>query len=288
MKSIKSILLLAVVLFAATSCVEKSGKYQALLTQRDSLLSVAHNYTMTLEILNEIEDGFNSINALEGNLKPQITGSENQPQSKKQQFSKQLAQIKEILEQNKAKIAELQALLAQSGRRNSTLTQTVERLEAELTERTAATESLRADLAKKNIRIEELNQAVTGLNTNITELTTRTAEQQKSIAALDQELNWVWYVIGSARELKAWGILSGNGLFRAKTVLDKEFNASAFTQADLRNLSSIPTGSKNPKLLSSHPSDSYELIRGDDKLMTIKIGDPAKFWSISSYLVVQK
>ena len=61
MKTFRLILALAAVALTAVSCVEKSGKYQTLLAQRDSLLTVEQKYDQTLEILNEIETGFQSI-----------------------------------------------------------------------------------------------------------------------------------------------------------------------------------------------------------------------------------
>lgn len=288
MKSIKIILSAAVIMMATSSCVEKSAKYQALITQRDSLLVVANNYTQTLDILNEVETGFSKIEELQTNITPQVGGVEAQTQTKKQQIAAQVKQISEIIEQNKTRIAQLQAQLAQSGRKNSTLTQAVTRLEAELSEKATAVEQLRAELTKKNVKIEELTQSVDKLNTDVAKLSDVSADQQKKIAMQDQDLNRVWYVVGTGKDLKAAQILSGNGLFHAKTVMDKDFDKSAFTQIDLRKAAEITTGSKKPKLLSSHPKESYELIEGDDKLMTIRITDPATFWSVSKYLVVQK
>lgn len=288
MKNIKIILSVVIIAMAASSCVEKSDKYQTLLTQRDSLLVVARNYTQTLDILNEVEAGFNSIGELENSLKSQIDGAEGQSKTKKQQLSAQIGRIKEILEENKIKIAQLQAQLVQSGRKNSALTQTVERLEAELSEKGVAIESLQAELSKKNIKIEELSRTVEALNTDVAELNAVSADQREKIAVQDGDLNRVWYVIGTAKELKTLQILSGNGLFRAKTVMDKDFDKSAFIQTDLRQTAEIATNSKKPKLLSSHPEGSYDLVKDDDKLVTIRVVDPGKFWSVSKYLVIQK
>mgnify|MGYP001510475538 FL=1 len=64
MKTFRLILALAAVALTAVSCVEKSGKYLTLLAQRDSLLTVEQKYDQTLEILNEIETGFQSILSL--------------------------------------------------------------------------------------------------------------------------------------------------------------------------------------------------------------------------------
>ena len=44
---------------------------------------------------------------------------------------------------------------------------------------------------------------------------------------------------------------------------------------------------KKAKLLTTHPAASYELTKGADKNLTLKINDPEAFWSISKYLVVR-
>lgn len=288
MKLMKIALALVVVALTAASCVEKSGKYQTLLAQRDSLLVVDQNYHQTLDILNEVETGFQSIRETETAVYAQMSNVEGQPASKKQQFAAQITQIKDILAQNKEKIAELQKQLSFNGKKNRALAETIERLNTELTEKATAIENLQAELAKKNIKIEELSGTITGLNTDVANLNAESTTQKATIAAQDADLNKVAYIVGTAKELKALNILSGNGLFRAKSVLDKEFDKAAFAQTDMRSLKSIATDSKKPKLLSSHPQDSYQLVAGDDKMVTVEITDPAKFWSVSKYLVIQK
>ena len=96
MKTFRLILALAAVALTAVSCVEKSGKYQTLLAQRDSLLTVEQKYDQTLEILNEIETGFQSIREVEDRVMTQISDIENKPLDKKQQMVSQINQIKGI------------------------------------------------------------------------------------------------------------------------------------------------------------------------------------------------
>ncbi len=46
------------------------------------------------------------------------------------------------------------------------------------------------------------------------------------------------------KQLKEARIVEGNGLFKTKSIMDGDFDKSAFTSADLRNLTRIETGSK--------------------------------------------
>lgn len=128
----------------------KIGKYQTLLAQRDSLLTVEQKYDQTLEILNEIETGFQSIREVEDRVMTQISDIENKPLDKKQQMVSQINQIKGILLQNKERIAELEAQFAQSGRKNASLAGTIKRLQEEMTRKVAQIESLQTELSQKH------------------------------------------------------------------------------------------------------------------------------------------
>ena len=45
--------------------------------------------------------------------------------------------------------------------------------------------------------------------------------------------------------------------------------------------------SKRSELLTTHPTGSYELVKDDKGQLTLKITNPAEFWSVSRYLVIQ-
>jgi len=46
--------------------------------------------------------------------------------------------------------------------------------------------------------------------------------------------------------------------------------------------------SKDAKLITSHPSGSYEIIaEGENMIAGIEIKDPDEFWKISRYAVVE-
>jgi chromosome segregation ATPase len=292
MKTIKFMTLLLALAITAVSCVEKSGKYKSLLAERDSLNAEAQvaksNYNETLDILNDVEEGFAAIRASEDKMMVDMKGIEGKQTSKKQQVVAQINQIKEILEQNKKRIEQLQRISAQRGKENTKLSDAIKRMEAEQAEKTSMIASLQSELAKKNIQIEELTTQVSGLNSNVAQLNEVSSQQKNTIKTQDANLNSVWYCVASAKELKEKKILSGNGLFKASTVLDKEFDKSVFKQADLRDLTSIQTGSKRAKVLSTHPKESYTLDKEADQLVTIHITNAEKFWSVSKYLVVQQ
>ncbi|MDR3652989.1 MAG: hypothetical protein P4L34_08470 [Paludibacter sp.] len=291
MKAIRFYAIIAALALITTSCVENSAKYKAAIAQRDSIAQVKQaldsNYNQTLVVLNDIETGFSDINQNEKDMKVNLKGVEGNGANKRAVIAAQMSAIKEGIEKNKAKIAELRHLASKRGKANSMLTETIKRLQAEMDEKDLQIKSLQTELDQKNIKITELNTTVDTQSKNIAEQQNVLEQQKSTLKAQDANINAVWYCVATSKKLKDEKIISGGGLFQAKKLMDTDFDNSAFTQVDLRSLSSIPTNSKSIKIISSHPKSSYNLVTGTDKKITIEIINPQKFWSVSRYLVVQ-
>jgi len=291
MKTIKFYAMITALVLLTASCVENSGKYKAAIAQRDSLELVKQaldsNYSQTLVVLNDIETGFSEINQKEKEMKVNLKGVEGRTTTTRQVIAAQMMEIKSGIEQNKAKIAELRRLAAKNGKTNSKLTETIKRLQTEMDDKTVQIQSLQAELGQKNIKITELTSTVDNQSKNIAEQQNVMEQQKTTIKGQDKDINTVWYCIATSKKLKEAMIVSNSGLFQPKKVMDSEFDNRAFTQVDLRSLTSIATDSKNIKIITSHPQSSYILETGVDKKITIKIINSSKFWSVSKYLVVQ-
>ena len=292
MRKLKLLAVIAVLVLTATSCVERSDKYKSLASERDSLQMQAQtleaSYNETIGILNDVENNFAQIRETESKMMLEVKDIESGRISKKEQLAFQMSQVKELLAENKARIEQLQRQSSQRGKENNTLNQTLKRMQTELEEKTDFIASLQVELEKKNYKIEELTTSVGQLSTELEKLNEVTTIQNEMIKNQDVDMNSVWYVVGTSTELKASQILTSNGLFRRSTLLDQDFDKAVFIQADKRNVKIISSGTRRAKVLTSHPKESYSLITGDDNLMSIEILNPALFWSISKYLVVQK
>jgi hypothetical protein len=291
MKTFKFIAIIASVVFFTTSCVENSGKYKSIVSQRDSLAmekqALDSNYNQTLVLLNDIESGFSKINESQSQMKVNLKGIEGKKNNKREIIGAQMQAIKETLEQNKLKIEELKQLAAKNGRTNNLLSETIKRLQKEMDDKVVLIETLQLELDQKNIKIVELTSTIDNQSKNIAEQQTVLEQQTSTIKVQDTDLNTVWYCIATSKKLKETKVITAGGLFQSKKVLDTEFDSTAFTQADMRNISSIPTNSKSIKILSIHPKNTYNLVKDDSKNISIEITNPSKFWSVSKYLVVQ-
>ena len=95
-------------------------------------------------------------------------------------------------------------------------------------------------------------------------------------------------MFGTRKELKDQKILTNTGLFKKGQVMqDSDVNKDYFTQIDIRTTKEIKLYSKAADLLTTHPAGSYALEKDNKGLLTLKITNPANFWSVSRYLVIQ-
>lgn len=203
---------------------------------------------------------------------------------KKQQILADINYINTLLEQNKKHIASLNSQLSKSGGTIKGLQSTIATLDASVKQSEIDIIELKTTLLTKKFEIEQLN-------TEKTDLQVAGVQKDEKIAAQTNEMNKAFYACGTFKELKAKGLLTKEGGFiglgKKKTMLSN-FPDSSFKQIDITVLKSIEINSKNAKLISEHPADSYKLIRDKDKRVeSIEITDPAQFWKISKYAVVE-
>ena len=93
------------------SCVESSSKYKSVVAQRDSLLiradTIEQEYNEIVAIVNDVESGFNEITQNEGKMMVELRSNEGNTASKREKVATRLSLIKDVLAQNKEKIAQL-------------------------------------------------------------------------------------------------------------------------------------------------------------------------------------
>jgi hypothetical protein len=206
------------------------------------------------------------------------------PGNKRQQVVEDIKYINTLLEQNKQKIASLNAALNKSGGTIKVLQNKIAELEASVKQSEVEITDLKATLVSKNFEIDQLNTKNTDLQNTI-------VQKDETINTQTYEMNKAFFVCGTFKQLKAKGLLTKEGGFiglgKTKT-LASNFSDSSFKQIDLSVTKSIPVNSKSAKLISEHPANSYQFIRDKDKKVeSIEITDPALFWKISKYAVVE-
>lgn len=264
-----------------TGC--KDGKTTAGIgaAQNDSLNSIIAQKDSELNDLmgtiNEIEDGLNQINEAENRVTLLKNG---EGASKKQKLTEDVQFIATRMKQNKELIAKLQKQMANSSIKSEQLQKTIDLLNKKLEAKEKEMQALREELDKQDIHIMELDETINNLNTKSNRLTSESSKKSEVINAQDKQINTAWYVFGTKKELKNQHILEG------KKVMTGNFNKNYFTKVDIRDLSEIKLYSKDVKVLTTHPSSTYTLVRDANKQYTLRITNPQIFWSTSKYLVV--
>lgn len=280
---------LAVVIVCAAmlaSCDGFKGGSKDLKAENDSLLIELTQRNAELDEMmgtfNEIQDGFRQINDAESRVDLQRGTITENSASAKQQIASDIEFITKQMEENKAQIAKLQAMLKNSKNNSAQLKKAVESLTQELVTKQQRIEELQAELASKNIRIQELDAAVSGLAADKESLAAENEAKAKTVAEQDKAINAAWFVFGTKSELKSQKILQSGDVLK-----NADFNKDYFTQIDIRTTKEIKLYSKRAELLTTHPAGSYELVKDDKGQLTLKITNPKEFWSVSRYLVIQ-
>lgn len=266
---------LVVAAVAFTACGNGAGQ-KALQDSNDSLRNELSLKDAALSELvgtmNLIEEGFKKINEMQGRIN--LSSITNEVSNSKI-VEENIENITSALAKNKAEIDKLKKELLDGKKATKELKELLFNLEQQLIDKGHELFALQKSLADKNIHIGRLDSIVTIL-------TRENTGQELQLIAQEEELNSVWYAIGTKSELKGENILSGGEIMR-----ESDVNMAYFTKADKRELKTIETFAKRAKLLTNHPNGSYTLERNADKQYVLTITDADAFWTTTKYLVIQ-
>ena len=185
-----------------------------------------------------------------------------------------------------ADIASIDGLLAE----NKTLLEKLRKQSKKSAARIAALEGtvaeLERSLAEKDTEIMALKERLASTDSSLATLIDMYRDKSQLADMQRNEMNTAWYAVGTAKELRAKGVLTKEGGVVGIGAVDKlnteNLTQSSFTRIDVVQTLEIPIMAKKAKLATSHPAASYRL-EGADKLV---ITDPNAFWSLSRYLVI--
>lgn len=285
-------LAVAILAILATACngklreteeqnAELKGDLRETLATQDSLFA----------LLNDISDGMTQIKELERIASsPSLVG---ESASRKDEIRRDMEAIQAALQERRQRLDQLEQRIRQTNGENAQLTRTIATLRNQLADQQTEIATLTNQLAEANIQISRLGEEVSSLNQTVDTLNSnladeRTSRQNAEVAAENatNELNTVYYCLGSKQELKNHGIIQ-SGFLRRTRVMAGDIDQSYFTAIDRRNVTDIPTHARKAKVLTSQPSNTYEILTDAQGQKVIHITDPTRFWQQSNYLVIQ-
>ena len=234
-------------------------------------------------LMADIYNGLDSINMQEGLLYNMGNG---ETTDRRSEVRHNLAAIKARLAKNHELLNEMEKRAKESGRQNSILSQTIQQMQDRLDQQDVKIGQLENQLAMANDSISSLNKQLAATQEQVQVQTESRDAAWNAYQNAEDKLNTVYYAIGTNKELKQNGLLEKKFLGQTK-VLKGDFNEDYFTKADKRTLYNIPTGAKKIKIWTNMPADSYEEIKNADNTITLHIINPASFWSLTPFLIIQ-
>lgn len=230
-----------------------------------------------LGTMNEIQEGFRLISAAEGRMSIIKSG---EATNNTEQMRENIRSITEMMEHNRELIAKLRQQVRESSVRSDQFKTVIDNLVQQLEDNDANLQKLQTELQEKDIHIAELDQTVASLSSSIASLKEESSNKSETIIAQDKQINTAWYVFGTKKELQSQNI------YEKGRVLQSNFNKNYFTKIDIRIVKEIKLYSKSVKIMTAHPTSSYQLIQDANKQYVLRINNPQNFWSTSKYLVV--
>lgn len=281
-----AIVSVATLLLASCSGVTKE-QYQAATNTNDSLMMVA------LQQGNEIYDLQTTLQGITDQLDQingQISVSNGEDKnliSQRESLMQKLNLVQKTILEKQAALEELQQKYTAQLGANKELKKTIDRLKNEVVGYQTEIKNYQEQIVAKNQQIATLSQDLSTTQVTLQETQAKSEAQQTVIDNQDKMLNTGYYIVSDKKTLKGMGIVEG-GAFSKKRLTTEGFSTAGFNEVDIREFTQLQIPDKNPKILSSHPASSYDLIKHDDRTCTLVIKDQAAFWSNSKFLVVME
>lgn len=286
----KYIVLMLAVLPMFFGCENKKQTQRILDLQADSVRLTRiigekdAEINVLFQTLNEIEENLAAIKAKESLIADQTGEAKELKSDVKDRIMQSISEINDLMDKNKQLVNRLNAQIRSSNLKIAELNKAVERMNETIAAKEREIADLKENLSKLKVEIENLNTKVAGLEKEGRDKDKMIDNKTKEI----NELNKVWYVVGSRKDLKEKGIINRSGGFIGigkVTTPAEGMIRKQFTEGDLRELKEIPLNVQRIEVVSTHPSGSYQII-GEKPVEKLVITNPQEFWKASKYLVI--
>ncbi len=268
-----------------TSCKDPQ-KDELVMRQRDSLLKVIdERETSVNEFIasfNELEKNLDSVSAKQHIILLNSDKLSDTKLNQKARISAEIKAINELMDSNSKQLKTLNGKLNRSDKKNAQLIKTIEVLNNQINQKNS-------ELAELNERLNSLHAQVEQLLTFVDILSTDNMAQSQVISDKTAELLTAYYIVGHSKDLQKSNLIDKKGglLGIGRTSkLNENLDINMFTKINYNETTSIPINSKEMKIITPHPTDSYSLDKTDKMINNLIIINPEKFWSESKYLVI--
>lgn len=281
----KNVALILIIFAVLSSCVspEAETELESLQMKNDSLKNqlVMKDSTMRLfeESFTSIQQNLSLISDREKSISLSA-GELRKGEDTREEITRDIQAINNLLEENKKTIGRLNQKLAKSGSEVASFKKLIAQLNEDIETKEEEVSYLKENLTAANFTIEILNEMLDSAEF-------RNEIQSDLIQMQSDEINTVYYAIGSFKDLEEAGVVEKKGGIvgiAGSKQLKSDFNKDFFAQIDLTRTRLIPVNSEKVNIVTAHPPETYELVGEEEK--TLKILEPTRFWEASKYLVI--
>ncbi|MFT4772526.1 MAG: hypothetical protein ACI9CP_000221 [Cryomorphaceae bacterium] len=281
----KNAALILIIFAVLSSCVspEAETELESLQMKNDSLENqlVMKDSTMRLfeESFTSIQQNLSLISDREKSISLSA-GELRKGEDTREEITRDIQAINNLLEENKKTIGRLNQKLAKSGSEVTSFKKLIAQLNEDIETKEEEVSYLKENLTAANFTIEILNEMLDSAEF-------RNEIQSDLIQMQSDEMNTVYYAIGSFKDLEEAGVVEKKGGIvgiAGSKQLKSDFNKDFFAQIDLTRTRLIPVNSEKVNIVTAHPPETYELVGEEEK--TLKILEPMRFWEASKYLVI--
>lgn len=252
-------------------------------SQQDSSLSAVNDY------VNTIAEALDSIRQQEKILTLQV--DENGRVLTKNQILHNLELLSDVIQRQRSRIEELEAqLIWRKQDSSSSYRSLIANLYKEIDSKNETIALMHEELNRRGAMITRLNNQVSILEEDIIAQEETIAQQTQVLEAQDKQINTAYVMIAPQKKLKEKGLLT-KGLFTGGNLNAASVDISNFDVVDIRDFQEVTLSVSKIKILTSHPSSSFEIIKDETEdgtdITIFRIKNISSFWSLSNYLVIQ-
>lgn len=226
---------------------------------------------------NRISENLRAIKEKQGLLGKNDAGGVETGADMEQKMANDLYLIDSLLSENKKLIERMRANAKSNKNKLSELEKAIAGLEATIVE--------------KDTEIASLKEQLTSTNASLASMIQMYQDKDQLATTQRAELNKAYYCVGTSKELRDNGVLTKEGgvigIGSVNKLNTTGLNLEYFKQVDVTQTLEVAVGSKKAKLVTSHPAGSYKMDVVEGRTEKLTITDPAAFWSVSKYLVIQ-
>ena len=283
MKFIKILFLSIVVSFASCGINSSSTDDLATIDSLSTILADRESEIDNhLQLLDNIDAALKETNPTEN---MDVTDPEKVKAIDREIYDK-IASLRDKLEADNREIALLREDLNKAKESADYRKDLINKISSRMEELQKENALLKQQISKETQDISNLTAELEAQGIQIGQLMTSLGKLNEDIVELKAELNLVYYLVGTKKELKQDSIIVKKGVGGAITLSENSDN-SKFTKLNKSTDTVINlTGFKKAELVPTRPEGSYKFETDNDLIVQLNITNPEKFWETSKFLAI--